>query len=246
MPVKFTLTTLLLLLPLTLPAQWTHRYPQADGFNHQVYLEGFELPVLNSGPMDPAPSPSGKEIAFSAKGWLWLLDLETGTARRITDSRDMDSRPEWSPGGNALVFIRDNGSQLSIVSLDLDSGRERPLVEVEAINLDPVFSADENFVHYASGESGTLELWRVSVDSLEREPVTTSAVSCGGRSSGARSSSSNDGSIVYLNKQDTYRFHRTAGHPQQHHLDPARRPDHRAGRSVPVPRRQVPGLHLAL
>jgi TolB protein len=204
MPVKFTLTILLLLLPLNLPAQWTHRYPQADGFNHQVYLEGFELPVLNSGPMDPAPSPSGKEIAFSAKGWLWLLDLETGTARRITDSRDMDSRPEWSPGGNALVFIRDNGSRLSIVLLDLDSGRERPLVEVEAINLDPVFSADENFVHYASGESGTLELWRVSVDSLEREPVTTSSVELRRPLKRRPILFDNDGSIVYLNKQDTY------------------------------------------
>ena len=89
----------LILLPLALSAQWTNRYPLADGFNHQVYLEGFELPVMNSGPMDPAPSPSGAEVAFSAKGWLWLLDIASGTARRITSSRDMDSRPEWSASG---------------------------------------------------------------------------------------------------------------------------------------------------
>jgi TolB protein len=194
----------LILLPLALSAQWTNRYPLADGFNHQVYLEGFELPVMNSGPMDPAPSPSGAEVAFSAKGWLWLLDIASGTARRITSSRDMDSRPEWSASGKALVFVRDSGSQLSIVSLDLESGTERVLVDVEAINLDPVFSADENFVYYASAEGGALELWRVSVDSREREQLTAAAEVLRRPVKRRPLLVGDAGSIVYLNKQDTH------------------------------------------
>ena len=174
MKIKPTVLFLLLMMPLLTPmalnAQWTNHYPLVDGFNHQVYLEGFELPVLNSGPMDPAPSPNGRDIAFSAKGWLWLLDTSSGTARRITRSRDMDSRPEWSAGGTKIVFLRDSGSDLSIVELNPETGTERVLVDARAINLDPVFSGDENFVYYASSEGGTLELWKVSVDSLEREP----------------------------------------------------------------------------
>jgi TolB protein len=158
--------------PLTLQAQWTHRYSQADGFDHQVYLEGFELPILSSGPMDPAPSPAGDELAFSAKGWLWLLDFDSGVARRVTSSRHMDSRPEWSPSGDQLVLIRDTGSQLKIVSLDLGSGEETVLVDVEAIHLDPLFSPDGEFVYYASAEDGPLELWRVSLESLERQKLT--------------------------------------------------------------------------
>ncbi len=204
MRLKILLTLLLLMLPPALFAQWTNHYSLADGFNHQVYLEGFELPVLNSGPMDPAPAPSGTEIAYSAKGWLWLLDLASGSARRITSSRDMDSRPEWSPSGKAIVFLRDSGSQLSIVSLDLESGRERILVDVEAINLDPIFSADENFVYYASSENGPLELWRVSIDSLEREPVTASAELLRRPLKRRPVPLGSGGSIVYLNKQDTY------------------------------------------
>ena len=47
-------------------AQWTNHYPKVDGFGHHVYLEGFELPVLNSGPNYPAISPDGRTIAFSA------------------------------------------------------------------------------------------------------------------------------------------------------------------------------------
>ena len=204
MRMRILLTLQLILLPPALIAQWTNHYPLADGFNHQVYLEGFELPVLNSGPMDPAPAPSGAEIAYSAKGWLWLLDPATGAARRITSSRGMDSRPEWSASGRAIVFVRDSGSRLSIVSLDLESGEERILVDVDSINLDPVFSKDENFVYYASAENGALELWRVSVDSLEREPVTASAELLRRPLKRRPVPIGDDGSIVYLNKQDTY------------------------------------------
>jgi TolB protein len=169
---RILLVLSVLLFPLTLQAQWTHRYPQADGFDHQVYLEGFELPILSSGPIDPAPSPMGDELAFSAKGWLWLLDLESGVAQRVTSSSHMDSRPEWSPSGDQLVFIRDTRSQLEIVSVDLDSSDETVLVDVEAIHLDPVFSPDGKYVYYASAEGGPLEIWRVSLESLERQKLT--------------------------------------------------------------------------
>jgi TolB protein len=60
-----------------LMAQRANRYPLVEGFGHHVYLEGYELPIMNSGPMDPAPSPAGDEIAFGAKGWLWVMDLGT-------------------------------------------------------------------------------------------------------------------------------------------------------------------------
>ena len=66
-------------------AMWTNRYPMLDDFGHQIYLEQHELPALANGPTDPAPSPNGKAIAIAAQGWLWIVDLETGIATRITD-----------------------------------------------------------------------------------------------------------------------------------------------------------------
>jgi len=203
---KHLLVLVAVLFSQSLFAEWTNRYPAVDGFNHHVYLEGFELPILNSGPMDPAPSPAGDQLAFSAKGWLWVMDLKTGIARRITDSGDVDSRPEWSPGGNDIVFIRDTGSQLSIVSIDHQSGLERILVEVEAINLDPVFSPDEKFVYYSSSENGSLELWRVALDSLEREQLTTSAESQRRSLKRRPLILAQDSLILYLNKRDSRDF----------------------------------------
>ncbi|MDX1557176.1 MAG: hypothetical protein R3212_14195, partial [Xanthomonadales bacterium] len=172
---KLTLVGVALALtPLALDAQWKRSYPAVEGYDHQIYLEGYELPVMTGGPMDPAPAPDGRHVAFAAKGWLWLLDTESGNARRITDSGGMDSRPEWSPDGNRLVFVRDLRSHFAIVMVRPDSGEETVLVDVEAISLDPVFGPDGRHVFYASSESGPFELWRVSIDTLERQRLSDS------------------------------------------------------------------------
>ena len=134
------------------------------------------------------------------------MDLKSGIARRITDSGDVDSRPEWSPSGNYIVFIRDTGSQLSIVSINHESGLERVLVDVEAINLDPVFSPDEKFVYYSSAENGSLELWRVSLDSLQREQLTTSSESQTRPLKRRPLILAQDSLILYLNKHDSRDF----------------------------------------
>jgi TolB protein len=67
----------LLLISFSAQAQWTKRYPKVDGYDHHVYLEAHELPVLNSGPINPAPSPSNDQVVFAAKGWLWTMNLKT-------------------------------------------------------------------------------------------------------------------------------------------------------------------------
>lgn len=202
MPTRFLLALLAVLFAVSAFAQWTNHYPKVDGYGHHVYLEGYELPIMNAGPMDPAPSPDGEQLAFSAKGWLWLMDLESGNTRRITETGGMDSRPEWSPSGGDIVFLRDSGSQLSVVSIDVDSGDERVLVDVEAINLDPVFSPDEKYVYYSSAETGPLELWRVSLDSLHREQVTTSDYLRGRPLKRRPLILAEDVLLLYLNKYD--------------------------------------------
>ncbi|HRI52974.1 MAG TPA: hypothetical protein PLW65_22620, partial [Pseudomonadota bacterium] len=56
-------------------AEFTNRYPKLSGFNHQIYVEGYELPILNAGLADPAVSPDGRSVAVAVGGHLWLIPL---------------------------------------------------------------------------------------------------------------------------------------------------------------------------
>ena len=86
----------LLLIPSFAWAQWEHRYPKVDDYSHHIYLEQHEFPFLSSGPVDPAPAPDGRSLAFASQGWLWLLDLDNNVAVQLTNSPAIDGRPRWS------------------------------------------------------------------------------------------------------------------------------------------------------
>jgi TolB protein len=160
-----------LLIVSNASAQWTNRYSKLNDFGHHVYLEQHELPILAHGPTDPAPAPDGKHLAFAAQGWLWNLNLETGTAVRLTKGPGIDSRPRWSPDGDQLTFVRDEGRNTAIIVLDLESGKETR-IDTEAIELDPEFSADGNWIYYTSGVSGSLNLRSRNLTSGADEQLT--------------------------------------------------------------------------
>ncbi len=152
-------------------AQMPDRYPQLNDYGHQIYFEQHELPALAHGPTDPAPSPDGISVAFAAQGWIWLLDLETRVATRITDSPNVDSRPRWSPDGQRLAFVRDFGNDTGVVVRNLESGDEQ-LINTHAVDLDPEFSADGHYLYYANGVSGSISIWRYHLSSGAEQRIT--------------------------------------------------------------------------
>ncbi len=154
-------------------AQWKNRYPKLVGSNHHVYVEGYELPVVNAGASDPAESPDGRTIAIASRGWLWLYDKGTGTATRLTRGGQMDSRPAWSPDGKSIAFVRDDGNTLAVVIRDLSSGREREIEKGFA--MDPAYSPDGGSLFYASSTAGGLDIWRIDLASGAKTRITNDA-----------------------------------------------------------------------
>ncbi|CAA9350051.1 MAG: Secreted protein [uncultured Lysobacter sp.] len=160
-----------MLAPTPTSAQWTNRYSKLSDFGHHVYFEQHELPILANGPTDPAPAPDGRSLAFAAKGWIWRLDLESGVATRLTHGSGVDSRPRWSPTGDRLALVRDDGKDTSIVILSTATGTEQ-VINTPTIELDPEFSADGDYLYYSSGRGGVLSLWRRHLASGADERLT--------------------------------------------------------------------------
>lgn len=160
------------LSPWQASAQWTNQYPKLQGYSHQIYLEQENLPILSSGPVYPAASPDGKTLAFAHQGWLWLLELESGVATRLTNSPYIDARPRWSPSGAQIAFVRDLGTDTQIVVRSLSSGAEA-ILNTPMIDIDPEFSRDGKTLFYASGRGGRLELWSHDLTSGEDRQITS-------------------------------------------------------------------------
>lgn len=165
---------LALLFSHSVQAQWTNHYQKLDDFGHHVYLEQHELPILAQGITDPAPSPNGKQIAFSSKGWLWLLDIQSGVATQLTNANGTDARPRWSPDAKYIAFVRDFGNDTAVVIKQIENGKET-LINTSAIELDPEFSADGQHIYYSSGVAGSMDLYQREIASLStqntNEPV---------------------------------------------------------------------------
>lgn len=164
----------LILSPVAASAQWSRHYPKVESFGHQLYLEQEHLPILSSGPVYPAPSPDGTMVAFSHQGWLWVLNLESGVARRLTNSSAIDSRPRWSPGGQRIAFVRDGGSDTSIIVVSID-GNQVLKIDTPAIELDPEFTKDGKALVYTSAREGHLDLWQRTLATGTDEALTSGA-----------------------------------------------------------------------
>lgn len=165
---------LVVVAPVLSSAGWSGRYAKPDWLQHGVYFEGYELPVLTSEPYGLSAAPDGSRLAFAAKGWLWSLDLNTLVATRLTSGEGVDSNPSWSPDASKVVFVRDTGLSTTIVMLDIKSGAESVLSrDLQAVELDPIFTRDGRSVVFSSSVMGDLDLWRLDLSSDERHRLTS-------------------------------------------------------------------------
>jgi TolB protein len=116
------------------------------------YLHNYLIPPAPSGtPFAPAPSPIGKEVAFSLQGSLWIVPIGGGVAREIVDGPKYYSSPAWSPDGEWLVYTADDGGKtIELEAVSIKTGEQRRLTTDGAAYLEPVFSPDGTRIAYTA------------------------------------------------------------------------------------------------
>ena len=94
---------------------------------------------------DVAPSPDNKRLAFVALDRLWIMDLPTGTQKRLIPSENVgEFQPTWSPDGQYVAYVTWNdveGGTVSRVRAD-GSGRPENWSDMAAFYEMPAYSID--------------------------------------------------------------------------------------------------------
>lgn len=102
----------------------------------------------------PTVSPDGKRLVFSSLNKLWVMDLPSGTPKRLTDSTAGEFMPAWSPDGRHIAYVtwsREGGHIYRIAT----DGNSRPeqLTRRAAYYSNPVYSPDASKIVFVSGST---------------------------------------------------------------------------------------------
>lgn len=118
---------------------------------------------------DVAPSPDNKRLAFTALDRLWVMDLPSGTPRRLAASEDVgEFQPTWSPDGRYVAYVTwddIDGGTVSRVRSD-GSGRPEKLSSKPAYYEKPAYSLDGRRIVVGRGPRNM----RKDREELERPP----------------------------------------------------------------------------
>ena len=90
---------------------------------------------------DPRVSPDGRRVVYQRNGFdvmtdrsrssLWIADVDGSGQRALTDGKHNDRSPRWSPSGDRLLYLSDEGGSSQLWLRWMDTGQEARLTELE-------------------------------------------------------------------------------------------------------------------
>lgn len=129
---------------------------------------------------NPAWSPDGSHIALTGmrngSSDIFLFDVKSRSARRLTADGWANLQPAWSPDGRYIVYATDRplpGQEprfrhdfYNIGIVEVENPANDRLLELfrGARNMNPVFSADGRSLYFLSDRDGFRNLYRFSAD----------------------------------------------------------------------------------
>jgi Tol biopolymer transport system component len=133
----------------------------------------------------PAWSPDGQQIVFLSTRTdqleIFVMDTDGSQQRRLTQNSNASIEPpKWSPDGSQLLFvsIRPDNPDIFVMDStcgDLPDGCEghiRNLTQHPAVDSQPAWSPDGQWVAFTSRRDGDFEIYVVSAEGGEPRNLT--------------------------------------------------------------------------
>ena len=152
-----------------------------DGGNQQRLTEN------PHGDRDPSWSPDGERIAFSARREghfrndfgityeIYVMDADGRNQQRLTNNRNNDWSPSWSPDGERIAFTSDRKGDLQnfeIYVMDVDGGNQQKLTNNRVDDGSPSWSPDGKQIAFASMRDGNYDIYVMDADGGNQQRLT--------------------------------------------------------------------------
>ncbi|SDH20389.1 S41 family peptidase [Chitinophaga filiformis] len=106
-----------------------------------------------------AMSPNGKEMAFVARGEIFVTSVEGNMTKRITNTPQQERSVAWAPDGKHIVYAAERKGNWDIYQTSIVRSEEpyffastilkdEPLIATEAEEFQPLFSPDGKEIAY--------------------------------------------------------------------------------------------------
>ena len=147
-----------------------------DGTNPINLTQSLEKPDIG-----PSWSPDGQQIAFTSVKLfdkpivvgglpifgnldIWVIHVNGGNPRNLTDHDARDSTPDWSPDGQQIAFTSNRAGNFEIYVMDSDGANLIRLTFHRANDGIPDWSPDGQQIAFTSDRNGSFDIYVMNSD----------------------------------------------------------------------------------
>ena len=144
-------------------------------------------PIIDSTRRDASAhySPAGDRIVFrsdrSGSHEIWLWEQSGAVVRALTSFRGpLTGSPRWSPDGQRIAFDSRPHGHSDIFTIPMPGGEPVRVTNNPADDVLPCYSTDGRWIFFASNRSGTWQVWKLPVGTVEGAEVKATQVTAEG------------------------------------------------------------------